>query len=237
MNMQSIVRATERYTVRCFDRFGNLKWEEVFDNIVVTEGLNLLLNRSFDTVAADVNWYVGLIGPGTGTIAMTNGSDVLTGTGTSFAAGDVGSDIIVVGAGAAGVDLKTTIDGQTSGTVASAAVNASTTVSGAAYFVEPRAAATMAAKTFNESAVYSNANRPTWTKNAAAAAGAMSNSASKATFNINASGRVGGAFMTTNNTKSGTTGTMYGGGLFTVSRQVEDQDTMTVQVDLSVTSA
>lgn len=231
------VLATERYQVWCYDKDGRLKWLEDFQNIVVTEGLNLLLGRTFDAVGADVNWYGGLIGAGTGTVSITNGADAVTGSGTSFTAADVGSDMIIVGAGAAGVDYKNTVDAFTSGTSISVTANAGTTVSGAAYAVEPRAAATMAAKTFNESAVYSNANRPTWTKNGAPASGAMSNSASKMVFNINASGRIFGAFLTSNNTKSGTTGSIFGGGLFTVSRQVEDQDTMNVQVDISITSA
>ena len=65
---------------------------------------------------------------------------------------------------------------------------------------------------------YSEANRQTWTKNGAASAGAMSNSSSKAVFSINGTATVAGAFLTSNNTKGGSTGTLFGAGDFASSR-------------------
>jgi hypothetical protein len=228
-----------RYTVECFDARGTLKWAAGFFNLVVTEGLNLLLNRSFDAIAADVNWYVGMIGAHSGTVSITTGTNSITGSGTSFTSADVGSDIIIVGAGAAGADLVTTVASVTNGTTATTTANAGTTVSGASYAIEPRPADTMASHAgFTEVTPYSNANRPTWTKNGTASAGAMSNSSSKASFTINATSRVFGAFMSTNNTKGGTTVSLYGGGLFsTGSRSILSGDTVNVQSDLSVTAS
>lgn len=84
---------------------------------------------------------------------------------------------------------------------------------------------------------YSNATDPAWTANGAASAGAMSNSSSKAVFNINATDTVFGAFLKNNNTKGGTTGDLYGVGDFSSSRDVESGDTLNVQVDLSITSS
>lgn len=51
--------------------------------------------------------------------------------------------------------------------------------------------------------------------------------------------RIFGAFMATDNTKGGTAGILYGGGLFTTggSRAVQSGDTVNVQVDLSITAA
>ena len=186
--LKEAVKATTRYRVECwrprpgFRRLAilaqrvpslerlvrrRLAWADSFENLVVTIGLNLLLDRSFNTPGADANWYVGLKGAG------------------APAAGD---------------------------TMASHA-------------------------TWAEITPYSNATRPTWTKNGAAAAGAMSNSASKAAFTINASATVVGAFMTTDSTKGGTTGSLYGAGDFAASRAVISGDTLNVQVDLSVTAA
>ena len=232
-------RIRTRYALECLDASGRLKWTAEFFNLVVTEGLNLLLARSFDAVAANVNWSVGLIGAGTGTVAITTGTNSITGTGTGFTAADVGSDIIIVGAGAAGADLVTTIATVTSTTAATTAANAGTTVSGAAYAVEPRPADTQASHAgFNEITPYSNATRPAWTKNGAPSGGAMSNSSSKASFTINATSRIFGAFMSTDSTKAGTTGSLYGGGLFsTGSRSVLSGDTVNVQSDLSVTAS
>jgi len=232
------VAMRSHYSVECLRPDGSVRWREEFENIVVTAGLNALLGNTFDAAAGSVAWYVGLIGANTGTVAITSGAAAITGTTTDFQATDVGSDLIIAGAGAAGVDLVTTITARSSTTAATAGTNASTTVSGASYAVEPRPADTMSSKSFNEVTPYSDATRPAWTKNGAPASGAMSNSSSKAAFTINATSRVFGAFLSSNSTKGGTTGTLYGGGLFsTGSRQVINGDTLNVQVDLSATAA
>lgn len=218
-----------------------LKWRETFKNIVVGTGLDAILNNTFNAVAGSVAWYVGLIGAGTGTVSITSGAAAVTGSGTSFANGDNGSDLIIVGAGAAGADLITTVSGNPGSTTAlTAGNNAGTTVAGAAYALEPRAADTMSSKSFNETAPYSNSVRPTWTKNGASSGGSMSNSSSPASFNINTSGRVFGAFLSSDSTKSGTAGSLFGGGLFTSgagSRAVANTDVVNVTTTLTATSA
>lgn len=260
MNLSAPMGLTHQYTVECVRmhhlngdvcphhgqtelcghgyHLKKLQWREVFTNIVVTTGLDALLNNSFNAAAGSVAWYVGLIGAGTGTVSITSGAAAVTGSGTSFANGDNGSDLIIVGAGAAGADLITTVSGNpASGTALTAAGNAGTTVSGASYAIEPRAADTMSSKSFNETAPYSNSVRPTWTKNGASSSGSMSNSSSPASFNINTGGRVFGAFLASDNTKSGTAGTLFGGGLFsTGSRQVANTDVVNVTTTLTATS-
>jgi hypothetical protein len=224
------------YLVEALDDQGNLKWVEEFHNVVVDEGCNDLLDKYFKGSTYTAAHYVGLIGANTGTVAITSGADAITGTSTDFQTTDIGSDILIVGAGAAGVDLSTTIDARSSTTSASTAANAGTTVSGAAYAVEPRAADTMASKSFNENTTYSNGTRPTFTPGTVAAK-SVDNSASKAVFNINGSTRIFGAFVGTNSTKGGTTGTLVGGGLFSASRQVENGDTLNVTVTSTMASA
>lgn len=59
-NLIEDVKMKTRYRIECIGADGELKWVEEFDNLVVTEGLNLLITRSFKTVPGDVNWYVGL---------------------------------------------------------------------------------------------------------------------------------------------------------------------------------
>ncbi len=144
-----------------------LKWIDGFENLVVTEGLNALLDNTFNAAAGSVSWYVGL--KGTGTVAA----------GDTMSSHSGWSDIVP----------------------------------------------------------YSNASRPAWTKNGAASSGQTSNSSSKATFNINGSSTVYGAFLTSDNTKSGTSGALYGAGDFSSSRAVVSGDTLNVQIDLSVTSS
>lgn len=68
---------------------------------------------------------------------------------------------------------------------------------------------------WTEVTAYSQANRVTW-NGAAASSQSRTNTASKAAFTINANGtNIGGAFLTTNNTKGGTSGTLVCGAALT----------------------
>jgi len=89
------------------------------------------------------------------------------------------------------------------------------------------AADTMASHAgWTENVGYSNATRVTWT-GGTAVAGQIDNTASPAAFNINATGTIAGQFMTTVNTKSGTTGILYSESNFTQgNRSVVNGDTL-----------
>lgn len=83
---------------------------------------------------------------------------------------------------------------------------------GAASSNNPAAADTMSSHGgWTEVTAYSEANRPTATFAAATNANpsVVTNTASKAVFTMNGSTTVGGAFLTSNNTKGGTTGTLF----------------------------
>lgn len=85
-----------------------------------------------------------------------------------------------------------------------------------------------------ESVAYSNATRPALTLGTPAA-GSVDNSASRASFTINATATLDGAFVTTVSTKSGTTGILYSCGAFSGGdRAVANGDTLQVQVTLTV---
>jgi hypothetical protein len=168
-------KVTSRYQVECWrrrDARGRfvtpyLAWREDIRNLVTTEGLNTLLARSFDAVAGDVNWFVGVKTAG------------------AAAAGD---------------------------TMASHAGWA-------------------------ESTVYSNANRPTWTKNGAPAAVRCQTARARRCSTSAGGATLTGAVLTSNNTKGGTTGLLNGAAEFAASRAVLNGDTLNVQVDLSVAAA
>lgn len=85
---------------------------------------------------------------------------------------------------------------------------------------------------------YSNATRPACTFATATTANpsVATNSASVAAFNINATATVGGAFLTSNNTKSGTTGTLFSAADFSSpgDRAVASGDTLNVTYTLSL---
>jgi hypothetical protein len=168
------------YEVECWDNFvrnkageiirkrrrPKLRWKDRFHNIVVTTGLNKLLDATFKNGLTTPAWYVGLKGTGT------------------MVAGD---------------------------TMASHAG-------------------------WSEIVPYSDSTRPAFTPGTISS-GAVDNSASKAVFNINSGTTVYGCFLSDNSTKSGTTGTLYGGGDFGSSRAVVNGDTLNVTVTLTQTSA
>jgi hypothetical protein len=154
--------ASTKYDVECYDSNGNLKWQDSFHNLVVTAGLNHLLDATFKTGVSTPLWYVGL--KGSGTVLATD---------------------------------------------------------------------TMAShSTWSELVPYSNSNRPAFNPGTISG-GAVDNSANKAVFDINATATIFGCFLTNNNTKSGTTGILYGGGDFASSRSVANGDTLSITVTLT----
>ena len=80
---------------------------------------------------------------------------------------------------------------------------------------------------------YSEATRPAPTWNVASGGSKATNATS---FSINGSGTVAGAFMTTDNTKSGTAGTLFSAGNFSGgSRTVASGDTLNVTYTATLT--
>jgi len=55
------------FTVVCHDKDGNLKWQDVFHNLVVNEGLQDMNAKYFAGSGYTAAWYLGLVtGPGAG---------------------------------------------------------------------------------------------------------------------------------------------------------------------------
>jgi len=147
-----------RWRAECYAPNGELKWTEEFENIVVNEGLNHLLDSSLAGQTQITSWFVGLKGTGT-----------------------------------------------------------------------PAATDTMASHgTWSEDQNYSEANRQAWTPNGAASGQSVSNSSAKATFSINANTTIYGAFLTSNNTKGGTSGKLYAAGNFASSKTLGAGDQLLV---------
>jgi hypothetical protein len=91
---------------------------------------------------------------------------------------------------------------------------------------------------WTEVTAYSQATRPACTFGTPTTANpsVATNSASPATFSINATTTVGGAFLTSNNTVGGTTGTLYSAADFSApgDRAVTNGDTLSVTYTLSL---
>ena len=159
------------YTMQCFDKDGNLKWEAECPNLVVNVGLQDMNNKYFLGSAYTATWYIGLYG---------------SGASNSPAAGD--------------------------------------TMSSHAGWTEV--------------VPYSQATRPacTFATPTTANPSVATNSASPAVYSINATSTVGGAFLVSDNTKSGSTGTLYSASDFTSpgDRSVVSGDTLNVTYTLSL---
>jgi len=151
-------RVRGRWKAECYGPDGRLKWREDFENIVVNEGLNHLLDSALAGQTQITNWYVALKGTGT-----------------------------------------------------------------------PAAGDTMASHgTWTEDQNYSEATRQAWTPNGAASGQSVSNSSSKATFSINANTTIYGAFLTSSNSKGGTTGKLYAAGDFAAPKTLGAGDQLLV---------
>lgn len=113
---------------------------------------------------------------------------------------------------------------------------------GAASTNNPAAGDTAASHAgWTEVTPYSNATRPQATFAAATTAdpSVITNSASPAVFNINATSTVGGAFLISNSTKGGTTGILFSASDFAApgDRAVASGDTITVTYTFSLDAA
>jgi hypothetical protein len=113
---------------------------------------------------------------------------------------------------------------------------------GAASSNNPAAGDTMLSHIgWTEVTAYSNATRPTCTFGTATTAdpSVITNTSSPAAFNINGTTVVGGAFLTSNNTKGGTTGTLFSAADFAApgDRSVASGDTLNVTYTFSLDAA
>lgn len=162
------------FTLKCFDKDGNLKWESVSPNLVVNVGLQDMNTKYFSGSAYTAAWYIGLYGAGASNTPAA-------------------SDTMSSHAGWTEV---------------------------VAYSQSTRVAATFGTATTADPSV-------------------ISNSASPATFTINGTTTVGGAFLTTGSAKSGTAGTLFSASDFTSpgDRSVVSADTLTVTYQFSLDAA
>lgn len=165
------IRAGGVFTVICYDKDGQIKWQDENHNLVVNVGLQDMNNKYFTGSGYTATWYIGLYGP-----ASTNNP-----LDTDTAASHPG---------------------------------------------------------WTEVTPYSNATRPAANFGAATSAdpSVITNSLSPASFAINATETVGGAFLISNNTKGGSTGVLFSAVDFASpgDRNVVSGDTLVVTYTFSL---
>ena len=150
--------------MKCY-RDGEVIWQEDWENIIVNQGLDYLIDVALGGATQITTWYLGLV----------NGAT------PSFLAAD-----------------------------------------------------TLASKSWTEDENYNEAVRQTWVDGGLSGVGSLNNSGSVASFLMNATTTIGGAFLASDSTKGGTTGTLYAEGDFATDRNVIANDILEVTATFSV---
>ena len=87
---------------------------------------------------------------------------------------------------------------------------------------------------WTENTTYSDATRREWTEGASSSGVITSSSTSD--FNINGSATIGGIFVTSDNTKSGTTGTLWSTAAFASDQTVSSGDVLKISYTITMTA-
>lgn len=231
-------KASGVYHIQCHDKDGNLKWEAESKNLVLNGGLQDMNSKYFIGSSYTAAWYLGLYGTAASvnpvaTDTMATSTFSATGSsisGTTLTIGTVSSGTVTIGQLISGTNVLggtyITAGSGSSWTVSQSQTVASTTISAAT------------ARTWSENTTYSNATRPaaTFVAPTVANPSVATNSASPASFTINGTTTIGGAFLTSVSTKGGVTGVMYSAADFSSpgDRSVVSGDTLTVTYTLSL---
>lgn len=116
------------FTIQCFDKDGNLKWEDKSHNLVVNQGLKDMNEKYFKGAAYTAAWYLGLItGPGSGT-TIAAGDTLASHAGWTEDTNYAGNRKAVTFGTATTADPSVISN---SASTASFAINGSTTIAGA----------------------------------------------------------------------------------------------------------
>lgn len=95
---------------------------------------------------------------------------------------------------------------------------------------------TLSSKGWTENEAYSEAARQTWSNNAVSGQ-SVDNSGSEASFSIDTDAQtIGGAFLADDDTKGGTTGTLYAAGTFSNDKSADSGDTLEVTATFTMAS-
>lgn len=239
------IRGFNRYNAELYSPSGILLWKDVVYNLVVNQGLNDNLDKYFKGSAYTAAFFAGLINEvATSTITgITQANPGIVSTPST--AGLVNGDVVRIN----NVAGMTQVNGNEY-TISSLVANTSFSIgidttgfgaytSGGNWWKDPVVAAdTIASHAgWTENVGYSEATRPAITLGTVASQ-SVDNSAAKAVFTANATGSITGVFVATDNTKGGTTGLLYGGGVFVQgTKGVTTSDTLNVTTTFTAASA
>jgi hypothetical protein len=223
-----------RYVAKCFDKDGNLKWEDTIDNVVTAIGKQLMLDTILAGSAFTATVTMGLVGY-TGTL-VTAGSFVV---GATYQIASVGTTSFTsIGASSNTVGVVFVATGVGSGTGTANLIGtfaAADTQASHAGWLEvgsanaPAYSGTRKTPTFSASTSSGTSPANVTTKTTSAAS----------SFTFTSSGSVGGCFININGTSAidNTTGTLYSAGAFTGGvKTVASTDQLNVTYSTTATS-
>jgi hypothetical protein len=107
------------YKVECFDKDGNLKWTENFENLVTTVGKTDIVDKYFKGSSYTAAWYLGL--KGTGSAAA----------GDTLASHGGWAEVTPYAGNRPAITFGTTSSGSNTASAVSYSINATQTVAGA----------------------------------------------------------------------------------------------------------
>jgi hypothetical protein len=176
VNPDARVQAGGVFKVTCYDKDGNLKWEDEFHNLVVNVGLKDMNEKYFTGASYNAAWYIGLVNNTPTPSYSLNDTMASHGGWSEFAGYSVSGNATI------------------------------------------RATCTFGSSTTADPSV-------------------ISNSASVAVFSITSGATVAGAFLTSSDVKSGTTGILFSEANFSSARTVAASDTLNVTYTFSLDAA
>jgi hypothetical protein len=106
------------YHFECFDRDGNLKWEEVIENLVTTAGKSDLIDKYLKGSSYTAAWYLGLKGAGSAA------------AGDTLASHAGWSELTPYAGNRPAITWGTTSSGSNTASAVSISINATATVAG-----------------------------------------------------------------------------------------------------------
>lgn len=77
------------WSIRCYDKNGELKWVDDFENMVVNQGLNHLLDVTFHGATQVTTWYIGLLAASPSPQAGWTATDITSNDFANYAESDL----------------------------------------------------------------------------------------------------------------------------------------------------
>jgi hypothetical protein len=230
------------FHVLCYDKDGNLKWEEKNHNLVVSAGAQYMAGTALDGATARITtWYIGLVGgiatnttfAAADTMASHAGWFEFTGYSQgarvtpSFTAATLASPSIVTNATAAAFTVSSAF-ASTGSSIATTTLTIGTLTSGAILPGQIITGTGVTAGTYIVANIAGSGSGSTWTVSSSQTVTSTAISSTSST--------VAGAFLTSVSTKGGTTGTLFSGSDFTTGdRTVVSADTLNVTYTFTLT--